>query len=706
MLWEMLLRMTGATLLNVLITGVLWRLCHHKEIFSTRLKVLIGLIYGGCAVAANHIGIDYGSLVLNVRDIAPLAAGLFFSPLSGLIAGFIGGVERFLAAQLWDIGVFTKYACSISTCLAGVLAAILNRKVYQGKRPSVTHAFFIGAVMEVFHMYAVLFTNRNEMQFAYYVVETAAIPMILFTAVGMLLCSIVIMRLSKESSDIGWGVPEEKIPVTVLFQRALLVVTIGLFVFNFIVSYNLQTRLMTENVSENLVYLVNEKAAVYTESGGNLEKLESHLKEQVDSNEFYLLVDRQTKDCVNYWSSEGGNPVSLDAEDYEKIVEYAGKGTFRCELKTYGIDVFISAVSLGDRYLLAVVQASDPVFSSRTSSMYESTLSDILMFSVFYMLVALLAERLVVKNLHRVNDSLRKITGGKLDETVWVHTSSEFTELSEDINKTVTALRGYIDEAEQRMKDELKMAAAIQDAALPKNFALPSKNIDLYALMTPAKQVGGDFYDFFYIGVDRLCLVIADVSGKGVPASLFMMRAKTAIKNYARSGNGAADLLEHVNNTLCEGNDAEMFVTVWIGILDLRTGRMQCANAGHEYPVIMRAGGDYELLKDKHGLVLAAMEDIPLKDYEIRLDPGDRLMVYTDGVPEAINEREEAYGTERLIRKLNRLKTVSQEMALEEVLQDIRNFAGDAEQFDDITMLGISYLAQGSMNDLTEGAEK
>jgi len=706
MLWEMLLRMTGATLLNVLITGVLWRLCHHKEIFSTRLKVLIGLIYGGCAVAANHIGIDYGSLVLNVRDIAPLAAGLFFSPLSGLIAGFIGGVERFLAAQLWDIGVFTKYACSISTCLAGVLAAILNRKVYQGKRPSVTHAFFIGAVMEVFHMYAVLFTNRNEMQFAYYVVETAAIPMILFTAVGMLLCSIVIMRLSKESSDIGWGVPEEKIPVTVLFQRALLVVTIGLFVFNFIVSYNLQTRLMTENVSENLVYLVNEKAAVYTESGGNLEKLESHLKEQVDSNEFYLLVDRQTKDCVNYWSSEGGNPVSLDAEDYEKIVEYAGKGTFRRELKTYGIDVFISAVSLGDRYLLAVVLAADPVFSSRTSSMYESTLSDILMFAVFYMLVALLAERLVVKNLHRVNDSLRKITGGKLDETVWVHTSSEFTELSEDINKTVTALRGYIDEAEQRMKDELKMAAAIQDAALPKNFALPSKNIDLYALMTPAKQVGGDFYDFFYIGVDRLCLVIADVSGKGVPASLFMMRAKTAIKNYARSGNGAADLLEHVNNTLCEGNDAEMFVTVWIGILDLRTGRMQCANAGHEYPVIMRAGGDYELLKDKHGLVLAAMEDIPLKDYEIRLDPGDRLMVYTDGVPEAINEREEAYGTERLIRKLNRLKTVSQEMALEEVLQDIRNFAGDAEQFDDITMLGISYLAQGSMNDLTEGAEK
>ena len=697
MLWEMLLRMTGATLLNVLITGILWKACHHKEVFSTRLKVLIGLIYGACAVAANHIGIDYGSLVLNVRDIAPLAAGLFFSPLSGLLAGFIGGVERFLAAELWDIGVFTKYACSISTCLAGVLAAVLNRKVYQGKRPSVTHAFFIGAVMEVFHMYAVLFTNRDQMQFAYYVVETAAIPMILFTAVGMTLCSMVIMRLSKEISDIGWKVPEEKIPVTVLFQRALLLVTIGLFVFNFIVSYNLQTRLMTENVTMNLDYLVSEKAAVYAESDGDLEKLKNHLKEQTDGSEFYLLVDRQTKSLVDLWDGEGGNMAPLDPEDYEALAEHAEKGTFHRKLKSYGLDAFVCVFPLGDRYLLAVAQGADSVFNARTSSMYESTLSDILMFAVFYMLVAMLVERLVVKNLHRVNDSLRTITGGKLDETVWVHTSSEFTELSEDINKTVTALRGYIDEAEQRMKDELKMAAAIQDAALPKNFKLPSDNIDLYALMTPAKQVGGDFYDFFYVGVDRLCLVIADVSGKGVPASWFMMRAKTAIKNYARSGNGAADLLEHVNNMLCEGNDAEMFVTVWIGILDLKTGQMQCANAGHEYPVIMRAGGDYELLKDRHGLVLAAMENVPLKDYEIRLNPGDRLFVYTDGVPEAINEKEEAYGTERLVRKLNRLKTVSQEMALEEVLQDIRNFAGDAEQFDDITMLGISYLAQGSM---------
>jgi serine phosphatase RsbU (regulator of sigma subunit) len=277
-----------------------------------------------------------------------------------------------------------------------------------------------------------------------------------------------------------------------------------------------------------------------------------------------------------------------------------------------------------------------------------------------------------------------------------VRSSSEFSVLSDDINETVTALRGYIDAAEKRMEEELRLAAAIQDAALPKNFEFPRHEFKIYALMTPARQVGGDFYDFFFISDQQLALVIADVSGKGVPAALFMMRAKTAIKNFARSGNSPAKLLSKVNNTLCEGNDAEMFVTVWIGIIDLKTGSMQCANAGHEYPVLMRAGGSYDLVKDKHGLVLAAMEGIPMREYELQLQPGDRLFVYTDGVPEAINRQQEAYGTDRLVQKLNTLRDNSEQETLEAVLQDIRDFAGDEEQFDDITMIGFTYLGPDS----------
>ena len=692
-MWEMILKMSAATLLYVLITAGLWLMRRKKEKIGTGVKILIGLVYGACSVVANHIGINYGTLILNVRDIGPLAAGLFFSPTSGVIAGIIGGTERILAGELWGIGRFTELACGMSTCLAGLLAALLNKKAYEGERPPIPQAFFLGAVMEVFHMYAVLFTNRDEMAMAYEVVQTAAIPMILFTAIGVALCSAVVMKLSGEQS-VGLRTGDEATPLTLHFQRRLTMVTVGLFLINFLITYSFQTRIADENASMELQYFIFESEMIYKDSG-DIETLKKHLDEQNGIDYAFCLVDTESCRLMHsVVSATGGGEEGelLDREDVEAAVEHAGQAPFRLAFRTYdGEQALCSSVLIGDKAVMLVVRPLSSIYETRGRQLYEDTLSDILVFTVLYVLVAMLVETLVVNNLKRVNASLNKITNGDLDERIWVRSSAEFTELSGDINQTVDVLKDYIGQAERRMKEELKLAADIQDAALPKNFNLPTDSIELYALMTPAKQVGGDFYDFFYCDRDKLCLVIADVSGKGVPAALFMMRAKTAIKNYARGGHGPAKVLESVNNTLCEGNDAEMFVTVWLGILDLKTGKMSCANAGHEYPVLMRAGGDYELLKDRHGLVLAAMEGVPLKEYEIDLNAGDRLFVYTDGVPEAINEKEEAYGTDRLTMKLNQLKNVPQEQALESVLRDIRNFAGAAEQFDDITMLGITY---------------
>ena len=690
-LWVMLLKMTAATLIYVLITAGLCYFCRKREYIGRGMEILIGLIFGACSVVANHIGIDYGMLILNVRDIGPLSAGLFFSPLSGIIAGTIGGAERILAGEVWNIGRFTEIACAISTFLAGILAAVLNRKVYQRKRPPVPQCFFLGAVMEVFHMYSVLFTNRDEMGLAYAVVRTASIPMICFTAIGVALCSAVVKRLVGTEQP-TWGVPEEQIPVTVQFQRSLLAVTIALFLFNFVLSYQFQSRLVTEDAVNALSYLGNENRIIYDESRDTKAVIQ-HLREQDGLNYSFMLIDTQTGKSLedNFDFAEGTGNEGFSPEEMEIIREHSGKEPFRIRLKSL-LDTEILCVNVPvGQYSLLILRSMDLIYDVLVTQMYESTLSDILLFTVLYVLVAMLVERLVVKNLKRVNVSLGRITEGKLDEVVWVRSSSEFSELSDDINKTVTALRGYIQAAEKKMEDELKLAAAIQDAALPKNFTLPTDRLELYALMIPAKQVGGDFYDFFYCGPDTLCLVVADVSGKGVPASLFMMRAKTTIKNYAQSGNKPAELLSNVNRTLCEGNDAEMFVTVWLGILDLKTGLLQCSNAGHEYPVLMRAGGDYELLKDKHGGVLAALEQMRMREYEIQLNPGDKLFIYSDGVPEAINEKEEAYGTARLVERLTYLKEGSQKRILEGTLQDIRNFAGEAEQFDDITMLGITY---------------
>ena len=710
--WGMILKMTAAVAQYVLITVVLWLMCRKRRC-TTGLKVLIGLIYGACCILANHIGIDFGMLVLNVRDIGPLAAGLFFSPLSGILAGIIGGTERLMAGELWNIGRFTEIACALSTCLAGFLAAFLNHKIYRGRRPSVMHAFFLGALTEVFHMYAVLFTNRDDMYTAYTVVQVAAIPMICFTAAGMALCAASLAKLNGEKTTYGKWVPEEKTPIAVHFQRWLLVVTIGLFLFNFIVSYQFQTRLVEQNAVSQIEYLGMENADVYKKTK-SLRALLSHLEGQQDVSFYYLVLDKDTGKSLTMKdvepaadesaattlaiaaAKEGNTPSAIPQEDMAVIREHLDNVAFTMRLTMLANEeILCGAVDLDEQYVLVTMQFTSDIYANRTALMYENTLSDILLFTVLYVLISMLVEYLVVHNLNRVNVSLDKITNGKLDEEVWVRTSSEFSELSDDINKTVTALKGYISAAERRMEEELQFAAQIQDAALPRNFNLFTDRIELRALMTPAKQVGGDFYDFFYIGLDQLALVIADVSGKGVPAALFMMRAKTAIKNFARSGMGPAELLENVNNTLCEGNDAEMFVTVWLGILDLNTGMMRCANAGHEHPAVMRAGGDYELLKDRHGLVLAEFENIKMKEYELQLNDGDRVFVYTDGVPEAVNEKLEQYGTDRMTAKLNRLKEMKQERVLEEMLRDIRNFAGSAEQFDDITMLSFTYRTQG-----------
>lgn len=341
-------------------------------------------------------------------------------------------------------------------------------------------------------------------------------------------------------------------------------------------------------------------------------------------------------------------------------------------------------------YLLTLMPLED-VYKDREIHTLETAYADILLVSTVYVLISFLVQEIVVRNLDLVNESLNKITHGNLNEVVNVKSSTEFASLSNDINQTVGVLKGYIAAAEKRYEEELELARTIQESALPKNFTFPRDDFEIYATMDPAKEVGGDFYDFFFTDTNKLALVIADVSGKGIPASLFMMRGKTAVKGFAEAGMSPAEVLEKANNALCEGNDAEMFITAWIGIINLETGLMQCANAGHEYPTIKRVNGNFELIKDKHTLPLAAMPGIRPKEYEIQLEPGDRMYVYTDGVPEAINEQTEQYGDERMLKVLNRDKDLPMEQILPDVRKDISDFAGNAEQFDDITMLGFTY---------------
>ena len=280
--------------------------------------------------------------------------------------------------------------------------------------------------------------------------------------------------------------------------------------------------------------------------------------------------------------------------------------------------------------------------------------------------------------------------------------AAAFRNMALDIERYIKNLTAVTAEKE-RIGAELDVARHIQGSMLPCVFpAFPDREeFDIYASMTPAREVGGDFYDFFLIDGDHLALVMADVSGKGVPAALFMMITKTLIKNSALTGLSPKETLEQVNAQLCENNKAEMFVTVWLGILTISTGEIRCANAGHEYPVIKRAGGDYALLKDKHGFVLAGMENARYQEYALALEPGDKLVLYTDGVAEAANAGFTLFGTERMLASLNRHKEASCQAALQALKQDVDAFVGEAPQFDDITVLALE-MRQPAPPDLPE----
>ena len=284
-----------------------------------------------------------------------------------------------------------------------------------------------------------------------------------------------------------------------------------------------------------------------------------------------------------------------------------------------------------------------------------------------------------------------------------IHTGDEMEVLSDALNAMFDDTRRYmtnllcVTAEKEKIGAELNVATQIQADMLPRIFpAFPDRReFDLYALMHPAREVGGDFYDFFLIDEDHLCMVIADVSGKGVPAALFMVIAKTLIKNQAMMGDNPADILGKVNEQLCEGNDAMLFVTVWISILTISTGKGIAANAGHEHPVIRRAGGSYELVVYRHSPAVAAMEGMRFRQHSFELHPGDRLFVYTDGVPEATNAENELFGNERMLDVLNSQPARKPHALLETMKREIDIFVGEAPQFDDITMLCLDYFGPG-----------
>ena len=314
---------------------------------------------------------------------------------------------------------------------------------------------------------------------------------------------------------------------------------------------------------------------------------------------------------------------------------------------------------------------------------------------------ALILGKKIVKPLNRITKRIAELSEGdmefKMEDSY--RTGDEIEVLAQSFADISHKTVQYVGEVQrvtaekERIGTELHMANQIQASMLPHVFPpFPDRpELDIYASMDPAKEVGGDFYDFFMIDDDHLCLVMADVSGKSVPAALFMMISKVILQSCAMLGQSVSEILNRTNEALCSNNQVEMFVTVWLGILEISTGKMTAANAGHEYPAIKRADGDFEIFRDKHGFVVGGMPRMKYKEYELQLHPGDKLFVYTDGVPEATNAENELFGTDRMIEALNSDHSADCQQLLLNVRRAVDGFVKDAEQFDDLTMMCLEY---------------
>ncbi|MEE1110000.1 MAG: SpoIIE family protein phosphatase [Lachnospiraceae bacterium] len=275
----------------------------------------------------------------------------------------------------------------------------------------------------------------------------------------------------------------------------------------------------------------------------------------------------------------------------------------------------------------------------------------------------------------------------------------EIADLADSIDTMETEMVAYMDNLaavtseKERISSELSFARLIQANSVPNDFpAFPERtDFRVYASMTPAKEVGGDFYNFFMIDDDHLAFMIGDVSGKGIPAALFMMVTNIVLSNRTLMGGTPAEILAFVNDNICAHNKLDMFVTLWLGIIDLTTGKVLAANAGHEDPAICRKDGSFELAKTRHGLVAGAMPGIRYRDAEFYLAPGDKVFLYTDGVPEATDGENRMFTLDRMLVTLSTVKNGSPEEILEGVHQEVNAFVGEAPQFDDLTMLCLEY---------------
>ena len=801
------MRLTIPILLNCLLVIFVYLIDKYtpaKKLSYIAKQIIIGLLFGGVSAFASSYGVEWLGTTVNVRDAAPLSAGLIFGAPAGIISGLIGGLYRWFSVY-WGGGMYTRLACSLATIVAGFMAAGLRKLMFDDKKPTWSYGVCIAVVCEVIHMILIFLTNMDNSSQAFEFVKGATGPMMLGNSVAVGASIILVSIFSRERF---WRRKTSE-GIAHTFQRRLLSCIVVAYLITSTFTLILQNGMAQIETQEVFTVAINDvEAAVRSKSNHQLLEIVEQVKVDYEKDPTVSLSDLTDKygikeinivapggiiknsteaDSINYdmnskaqskefvdvlkvqdsfvqdysprgkdetvWRkyaavnlTDGGFiQVGYDAEQFHTMLDefvidvtknrhvgtsgfvavldeqlcmvidndYAGKhissigiippeemAQGKTATALYNADVVDGISNLSAEYmyvfqfvegycLLAAMPVAEAMFM-RDASMLTSVFMQVIIFATLFVFIYLLIKRVIINNLKKINDTLAQITNGDLSVTVDVRSNAEFASLSDDINSTVATLKRYIAEAAARIDKELEYAKQIQLSALPTNFP-ENEEYSIYAEMIAAKEVGGDFYDFYKLNDTTVAFLAADVSGKGIPAAMFMMTAKTIIKDLAESGMAVNDIFTKANEKLCENNESGMFVTAWMGILDLTTGNVQFANAGHNPPLLKRADGSFEYLRTRAGFVLAGMEGIRYRVGEITLNEGDRLFLYTDGVTEATNVDNKLYGEDRLLTFVNQNASVEATELLPALKANIDEFVGEAPQFDDITMLMFDY---------------
>ncbi len=406
------------------------------------------------------------------------------------------------------------------------------------------------------------------------------------------------------------------------------------------------------------------------------------------------LLDRQALDAIER---------SKETNTLQRIVfDDTGYASIGISLNSTGSQArsYIAYLLSGEYngFTVTIIRDTRLVFVDRWSMMLSTAVSSFVMLGAVFALTFQLLDRIVVRRLVETNAVLGRVQDGDLDAQVEITDSKELSELAGGINATVSALKGWIAEAESRLDSELALAKSIQESALPSSFpAYPDITaFDIYARMDAAREVGGDFYDFFLIGEEeveesgspKLGFIVADVSGKGIPAALFMMEAKSQVKSHLSNVRDLGEAIARANRQVCEGNDAGMFVTAWIGVLDYETGHIEFVNAGHNPPLI-RHDGAWAWERRRSGVPLGLFDGMTYRAHSLDLEPGDELLLYTDGVTEAMDAKGGLFGEAQLEELVNGTADPDPEELVDAVTGSVARHADGAEQSDDITVLAL-----------------